>query len=213
MSAHRAITNGDGLADIEHWIRSARGGCSDSLGKLSERCRRYLLLVANRELDDELRVKVAASDLVQETLLHAQKYFGRFNGQSDEELRAWLRHILLNRIVNAARTYRGAAKREIGREERCGPTDSGHRNRDQLADKAASPSQQAIVNEQALAMEQALGQLPSDYRQVITLRSIERQSFSEIGRVMHRSAEAARKLWLRAIKQLEQVWDQSDGAG
>jgi DNA-directed RNA polymerase specialized sigma24 family protein len=41
-------------------------------------------------------------------------------------------------------------------------------------------------------------------KQVILLRIHERRSFAQIGLTMHRSAEAARKLWGRAIRRLEQ---------
>ena len=54
------------------------------------------------------------------------------------------------------------------------------------------------------ALERALGRLPEDYREVLLLRYQGDLSFEEIGRRLGRSANAARKLWLRALHKLEQ---------
>ena len=51
-------------------------------------------------------------------------------------------------------------------------------------------------------MRRALEQLPEHYQQVIRWRSWERLSFEEIARRTGRSAEAARKLWTRAVDEL-----------
>jgi hypothetical protein len=50
-----------------HLIRQARGGSAEALGRLLERSRAYLLLIANKGLDADLRSKGGASDLVQQT--------------------------------------------------------------------------------------------------------------------------------------------------
>ena len=55
------------------YVTTARGGSREALGEALESCRAYLLLVANRELDDDLQAKGAPSDLVQETFLEAQR--------------------------------------------------------------------------------------------------------------------------------------------
>jgi RNA polymerase sigma-70 factor (ECF subfamily) len=53
--------------------------------------------------------------------------------------------------------------------------------------------------------------LPDDYRRVIELRYLEEQSFEEIGARMQRSADAARKLWARAVERLQQELESPDG--
>src|SRR5215831_18239186 len=103
-------------ADAAQWLAAARAGSREALGQVLETFRAYLLLVADRELDPELRAKGGASDLVQDTFLEAQRDFGHFHGSSVEELRAWLRCLLLNNVANFTRHYRQRAKRDIGRE-------------------------------------------------------------------------------------------------
>ena len=98
------------------WLPEARAGSPEALGRLLEACRRYLLLVAERELDPALRPKGGASDLVQETFLEAQRDFAGFRGRSQPELRAWLRQILRNNLANFHRRFRDADKRRLDRE-------------------------------------------------------------------------------------------------
>ena len=210
MSSFDTTSDDSEPSGIRRTIERARAGSSESLGKLAEQCRRYLLLVANRELDAELRAKVGASDLVQDTIVQAQHDFPRFVGGSEGELRAWLRKILLNRVGSIARHYRGTDKRDIGREQRLAEQNSAA-GFFPLAASDPTPSKQAVINEEHLLLGRALAKLPEDYRTVIRLRSFERLPFAEVGSGLGRSEEAAHKVWLRAIKRLQTELDASRG--
>ena len=74
------------------------------------------------------------------------------------------------------------------------------------AGRSNSPSQIAAAREDREAIERALAMLPLDYRQALVLRFREHRSFAEIGRELGRSEEAARKLWLRALGRLKQIY-------
>ncbi len=190
--------------DLSAWLPAARAGSADALGQVLEACRGYLLLVAQRELDPHLQAKGGASDLVQETLADAVRAFGHFQGDSPDDLRRWLRRHLLNNLVSFARRYRGAGKRKVGREVPLGTGSSSADRGGGVAADEPSPSGQAMANEQAEAIQQALDRLPDDYRLVILLRYQEERSFDDIGRLMDLTLNAARKLWLRAVKRLQQ---------
>jgi len=196
----------DGTCEIaanlaRSWIVAGRNGSAEARGKLFERCREYLLLVADRELDRELRGKIGDSDLVQQTFLEAERGFPQFRGETEQELRAWLRRILRSRGGQAVRRYLRAAKRDV-RVERslAGSTSDGGEM--QIAGDVETPSRQLAATEEADALTAALARLPEHYRQVIQWRNTERKPFEEIGAMMDRSAEAARKLWVRAVEQL-----------
>ena len=181
-----------------------RGGSRAALGRILELCRQYLLLVANRELEPELWAKGGASDLVQETFLEAQKDFASFQGTTRAEVLAWLRRILLNNVSNFRRRYVGSEKRQIARElslDRPGMSSDG---RFAPALDTPSPSGRAAANEESRALDQVLERLPADYREVILLRHEQALSFADVGRLMDRSEEAARKLWVRAIARLRE---------
>ena len=89
MSAETSVPL-DPLADDRQSLDRARRGSPQALGQVLELCRRYLLHIANSELDSHLQAKLGASDVVQETFLEAQRIFDRFEGNSPDELRAWL---------------------------------------------------------------------------------------------------------------------------
>jgi RNA polymerase sigma-70 factor (ECF subfamily) len=168
-----------------------------------------LLLVARNELSPELMKKAGASDLVQESFLEAQRGFEGFRGKNEAELRAWLRRILLNNIANLSRLYRDTDKRRLDREV-AGEDTAIEELVDILDDKGESPSSQVAAHERDAALDRSMAKLPELYRQVIRWRNYERCAFEEIGGRLGRSAEAARKLWARAVEQLQQLLDSPD---
>jgi RNA polymerase sigma-70 factor (ECF subfamily) len=188
--------------EIARWLPAARDGSLDALGQVLDACRGYLLRIANRRLSADLRSKGGASDLVQQTFLDAQRDFERFQGESEKELLAWLRQILLHNLAHFRRRYLATGKRDPGREaplaEEASSTDGGA----DLAARTPSPSEHAIAHEEAQAVQQALERLPEELRQVLALRHQEQLTFEEIGQRMQRSTSGARALWLRAIERL-----------
>jgi len=150
---------------IENWIRMARTGSTDAVGRLLETCRPYLLLVANEELPSELRGKVGASDLVQETCLRAHRNFDDFHDSHRAELVAWLRRILLNSLADVRRRYCATDKRQLAREINL-PVDVALEALNVPAAEA-SPSSMVAAAEQDAALQDALNQLPEQYRQVV----------------------------------------------
>jgi RNA polymerase sigma-70 factor (ECF subfamily) len=174
---------------------------AQALAWLLEKCRPYLLLIANEEVEPRLRAKVAPSDLVQDSLVEALRDFGRFQGNQCGDLMAWLRRILLHNLDDARRRYQGAAKRRLGSEQSL--DDSGA---DVLGDKLVAPDtppvERAANLEQAAALDRALRRLPEGYQQVLVLRYREGRPFADVGAALGKSEEAAKKLWLRAVRRL-----------
>jgi RNA polymerase sigma-70 factor (ECF subfamily) len=200
---------GQPAQDADQLLAAARAGSSEALGQVLETCRRYLLLVAERQLNPQLRGKGGASDLVQETFLEAQRDFAGFQGTSEAELLAWLSRILMNNVANFSRRYYGTNKRDVQREVVLGTGDSSGPGAPDPAAEMPSPSGLAMAQEQAEALQRALARLPDDYRRILELRFQEEKSFEEIGRLLDRSPDAARKLWSRAMQRLREEWEGS----
>ena len=193
-------------ANAAKHLVAARAGSQEALGRVLESCRAYLLHIANKGLDPGLRAKAGASDLVQETFLEAQRDFAAFKGDSEKELRAWLRQLLLHNVANFTRRYRVSkrqASREVGLRSGGDSSYSGL----QLAGAAPSPSDEAAASEQEAVILEAVHRLPEDYRRVILLRNQERRSFDEIAQIFQRSVYAVRRLWSRAVERLEEELD------
>src|SRR5688572_20792506 len=160
----------DPVNDLAQQLAAARAGSPEALGTALEACRLYLLSIADRELDGELRAKGGASDLVQETFLEAQRDFARFHGDGAAELRAWLRRLLLNNLANFARHYRRTDKRRLDREIAIDLHPSASGATPGPAADTPSPSRQVMAGEEADELHAALQRLPEDYRRLIVLR-------------------------------------------
>ncbi|CAN5222798.1 sigma-70 family RNA polymerase sigma factor [soil metagenome] len=197
------------LEEFERVLSLARTGSTKAIGELLDLPRQYLLLVANRQLGTALQAKLGPSDVVQESLMEAHRDFQQFHGNTEADILAWLRRILLNNIANAREHYRFCQKRAIGREV---PLDqlSGGAGCETIASTGPSPSKVAAAGEQNTEIEQAVAQLPVLYQEALRLIHRENCSFEEMGQRMDRSSEAARKLWARAVEQLKLKLKPSD---
>jgi RNA polymerase sigma-70 factor (ECF subfamily) len=60
------------------------------------------------------------------------------------------------------------------------------------------------------ALDRALQRLPAEYQQVVILRYHEGRSFAEVGAALGKSEDAAKKLWLRAVRRLRSEMKGSD---
>lgn len=196
----------DSGQDFLELLRAAKSGSRNAMNQIIRTCQPYLMAIANAEMETDLAAKIGASDVVQTSMLSAQRCLGEFEGESREELLAWLRGILLKDLKQANRYYR-AAKRNIHRESpmpdgRIGDPASG------FIDIGDSPSTAAALKEQETQLHRAIETLSEHEREVIKLRNWQRLSFAEIGERTNRSADAARKLWSRAIVRLQSMMDQ-----
>jgi RNA polymerase sigma-70 factor (ECF subfamily) len=198
------------VRNADDWLSAARAGSRDAQGQALEACRAYLLLVAQQELDPDLRAKGGASDLVQETFLDAHNLFDRFHGTTETELLAWLRQLLLNNLADFQRRYRATDKRRVTREIPLAGDNSSTDSGGPPAE-TPTPSAEAVAHEEAVELQRALDHLPEDYRQILMLRYQEGRSFEEIGTLMGRSANAVRKLWLRAVQRLREEMEGGHG--
>lgn len=205
-------------AGLGRLLSQARAGDRDSLGRLLETYRNYLKLLAQAQLNQQVRQRVSPSDVVQETMLEAHCGFGQFRGRSDGEFVAWLRRILVNNLARTVERYLMTAKRdvrrEVSRESITASLDrSAIRLEAMLADKRRDAQRDVSLQEQLLHLADSLARLSSDHRDVIVMRHLEGVPFEAIAARMGRSNAATRMLWLRAIEQLRQGmsrWMQED---
>jgi RNA polymerase sigma-70 factor (ECF subfamily) len=187
--------------ELAQRLSAARAGSREALGQVLEACRGHLLLMAQRQLGPLLQAKAGASDLVQGTLVDAVRDFAQFQGRSEGELLQWLRRLLQNNLADFIRQYRETGKRQIEREVRIEAGGSSA-ERGGLAGALPSPSGEVMAREQAAALCQILERLPDDHRRVIVMRYQEERSFDEIGSLLGLTANAARKLLMRAIERV-----------
>lgn len=187
--------------DWQTRIAAARKGDRAAIGEIFRHLRGSLRLMAQKQLDLQLQVKVSPSDIVQETLLEAYRGLDTFHGATRGELVAWLHGILTHRVLTARRRYRGTSKRDIDCERPLHRAD-GAPPLMIASSNLSSPSKHAVSNEEQIRLEAALLELSPRQEQVIRLRNELKLSFAEIATVLDCTADASQKLWSRAISQL-----------
>ncbi|MGV8933046.1 MAG: sigma-70 family RNA polymerase sigma factor [Gallionellaceae bacterium] len=144
----------------------------------------------------------AAQDAVQDAYLRALKYFDRLCG---DDARPWLLGIVRNTCFTWLKDNRLAGEQLEFDEER----DS---NTEQLAIQRTEDNPERLLMQkmESALINQAIGDLPPVYREVIILRELEALSYEEIalvvavpiGTVMSRLARA-RAILRSALKQAE----------
>src|SRR5262245_1013226 len=176
----------DPHSELTRLLVAARSGDREALGAVLQRCREYLLAIAERQVNPALRGKGGASDVVQQTFLDAHRDFDDFDGASLEELQAWLRRLLLNNAADFAKGFLGTDKRRLDREEQL-PNAWRSSAAGDLAAAAPTPSVDAMEMEQAERIRRCIETLPQDYQQVILGRYEEELSFAQIAERMGRT--------------------------
>jgi RNA polymerase sigma-70 factor (subfamily 1) len=186
--------------DFDQLLKAARDGDKDAQGRVLEILRRPLLRLARKQLSIRMQAKGGASDMVQDTLVKALYDFCNFKGYTIEELEAWLRSILMHTAANFAHQFT-TQKRQIGRE--VSPVSEQVAN--DVRQAAPSASEVAARYENVCHIQEVIGRLPSRQAEVVRLHNEENLSFTEIGRRIGRSADAARKLWARSVAYLRRT--------
>ena len=187
---------------VVRWLREARDGSPSALGRALEEGRNYLLLAANRVLDDKLKAKLGASDLVQDTYVEAQRGFGQFRGTTEGEFYRWLLGIMANRLANSVRRYRQTQRRDVDRELPLGAVEAAL---SKIHDEAATPGTRFLLTDEQRRVRQALEQVEEPWRSVLVERTWQGMTFAEIGARRNCTAEAARKLWGRAVGKMREA--------
>ena len=141
---------------------------------------------------------------MQQTLLEAHRDFQGFRGQTDAELRAWLKTILTNNLISLTRRY-AAQKHNIVREVSLDWFEqSSQRLQLQLAADQSSPSKKLMEKERSEQLADALLQLLDDERTAVVLKHFHDWSVIEIAQQLGRTNNAVAGLLRRGLKKLRE---------
>jgi RNA polymerase sigma-70 factor (ECF subfamily) len=179
------------------WHAKSAGG--EPLGRLLDQYRAYLRVLAERQIGRPLARRVDASDVVQQTMLEAQRAFAGFEGTTERQFMVWLVQILNRNIRDNIRDHLLTTKRAAGREQSLqGETVAWKLS----SSDQSSPSQRAMRGEEAVRLAAALDQLPEDQRTAVRLRHLEGWSLAEIAEHLNRTPAAAAGLIKRGMQTL-----------
>ena len=166
------------------------------------RYRSYLQLKA-LGIAPNLRSKVDASDMVQQTLLEAHQKMSQFKGSTEPEMAAWLGRMLSNNITDAVRALR-RKKRDIAKERSLESNDTQHARSaaDRIKSEQTTPSLCAIRSEDLTMLHRALGALPEPQRKVIVLHHLQGKSLAEVAQETNRTRASVAGLLYRGLRAI-----------
>ncbi|MEM0926294.1 MAG: sigma-70 family RNA polymerase sigma factor [Planctomycetota bacterium] len=205
------MTATDGNMSTTQLVVASKAGDNEALGQLLEQYRGYLLMLAHRQLSDQLRRRVDPFDIVQVTFLEAKRDLSAFRGTTPAEFAAWLRGMLKNNVATAVTRHVMTQKRSVHREVSAA---AGAANDSagapwiaQLPGSTTSPSGIAIKAEAAIALLEALHELPETQAEAIRLRYMEGLPLAEIVERMGKTDTAVAGLLKRGLKKLRTTID------
>lgn len=205
------MTASDGDMSTTQLVVASKKGNNEALGQLLEQYRGYLLMLAHRSLSERLRRRVDPVDIVQVTFLEAKRDLNTFRGNSPGEFSAWLRGMLKNNVATAVTrhvmTQKRSLKREVNADGKVGNDSGGSPWIAQLPGSTTSPSGVAIKAEAAIALVEALHQLPETQAEAIRLRYMEGLPLAEIVERMGKTDTAVAGLLKRGLQKLRTIVD------
>ena len=185
-------------------IGRARKGDAQAFEVLCGRYEDQMRARARQWIVGAVQRKVSILDVLQEAYAVAHERLEDFEDRGQGAFGAWLAQIAEYKAREAVRHYRGAAKRDAGREVSRG----GRPDTAQLRGTGRTPSQVLSAREEVDQVRQAMKQLPDDYRQVLQLVQLDHLALKEAAVLMSRSYEATKKLYGRAVAALARELDQ-----
>lgn len=195
-------------------VVASKQGNNEALGRLLERYRGFLLMLAHCYLSDRLRRRIDPSDIVQLTYLEAKRDLPAFRGETPAEFAGWLRGMLKNNVATAVARHVTTQKRSVKREVEASPKAAGQDSVGgwiyQLPGSTTSPSGVVMREEAVLSLLEALHQLPETQAEAIRLRYMEGLPLSEIVERMGKSDTAVAGLLKRGLQKLRTLLNPND---
>jgi RNA polymerase sigma-70 factor (ECF subfamily) len=185
-------------ASDEDLVRRVLTGDETAARSLFGRYESLLHARTRRRLVGGVRRKLGASDVVQETYLAVFEDLARFEDRGPGSFRRWLETVHACREKDEVRRHAGAQKRSARREVSQEPGAS----RSGPAAPQSSPSAVAAAAEERDILWRAIAGMEGDDRAVLELVHRDGRDFAQAGLALGRSADAARKLYARAVRRL-----------
>ena len=194
-------------------LAQAKSGNDDAINQLMDRHRNSLRQLVRMRLDQKIQKRVDVSDVVQDVLVEANRRLQRYIENPVMPFHLWLRQIAKDRIIDAHRRHRVSAKRSVDREQALvaprGYDQSSIQLANLLGDQRLTPAAAALQQEMAKKVEEAIGLLDEKDCEIIVMRHYEHLTNQEIGKVLNLTEPAASMRYLRAIRRLRTVMQES----
>lgn len=197
-------------------LNNAKAGDGNAVNALLERHREALRRMIEMRLDRHVQGRVDASDVVQDVLVEANRRLPDYLEEQAMPFHLWLRHMAKDRLIDAHRRHRVAAKRSVDREQPLvahgGMDRSTLELAGQLCDPERTPAEAAAWNELQAQFQLALEQLDEPDKEIVLMRHFEKLTNSEAADALGLSKPAASMRYLRAVRRLREVLKETTDA-
>jgi len=198
----------DDHAESEIWLARAVAGDKPARMKLLELHRDRLRRMVAVRLDRRLRQRIDPSDIIQETLILADRRLDEYLRDQPIPFYPWLRQLAWDQLVTALRRHVFAGRRSRSREEAIVPALSDESVAELatcLVDHSADPFRKLLRAEAHGRLHQALAKLAEQDREILVLRHLEQLSTAEAAAVLNLGESAAKMRHLRALQRLREL--------
>jgi len=201
--------------NTEQLLTQARQGNGSAVNQLLEKHREAVRRMIDLRMDQMLKRRIDASDIVQEVMIEANRRLQKYLEDPVMPFHLWLRQMAKDRLIDAHRRHRGAARRNLDREQSIGVNFAGESSIDlmaQLRDQQLTPAAAATWHELERRFEAACQQLDPQDQEVVLMRHFEHLSNVEAATVMDITPQAASMRYLRAMRRLREFLNEIDPA-
>ena len=191
-------------AEVSSLLQQVRSGDRAALDQLLARHRSYLLSVVELRMDQKMRARIDPSDVVQEAQLEAARRIDDYLGREPMPFHLWLRKTAYENLLRLRRQHVDADCRSVEREIPLPDSSSAMLARKILSHEP-NPCQQAVEQELARRLRQAIAQLPPIDGEVLLMRALEGLTNQEVAQVLDIDPNTTSKRYGRAILKLRQL--------
>ena len=176
-------------------VENAKAGDRTAFEQLVRRYEAGLAAGIERQLPAPLRTRTETEEVLQETLCRAFQSIERFEWRGEKSVYLWLHGIARNVI------------REQAKKRKC--EDLPEPEQVQARD-VVSPSTELRRGERFDRLEESLSRLKPEYEQVLRLARMEGLKTRDIAERMNRSENSVKHLMARAIRQLRELFGETE---
>jgi RNA polymerase sigma-70 factor (ECF subfamily) len=199
-------------SQTQELLERAKAGEAPAVNALLDRHREALRRMIDLRMDRAIQQRVDASDIVQDVLVEANRRLEEYLKNPTMPFHLWLRHMARDRLIDAHRRHRQAARRSLDREQPLVAAryldQSTLDLAAQVADREMTPAAAATWHELQRRFQAALDTLDEQDQEVVLMRHFEHLGNSEVAQALGLSEAAAGMRYLRAMRRLREKLDQ-----
>jgi RNA polymerase sigma-70 factor (ECF subfamily) len=192
-------------SETQQLLAAARAGDAAARNRLLDRHREALRRMVALRMDQLLKRRLDASDIVQDVLVEANRRLSDYLASSGMPFQLWLRHLARDRLIDAQRRHH-AARRNVARDQPLEQPSRGDRSAFDLAalvrDHELTPAAAATHHELEMRFQAAIETLDDADREVVLMRHFEQLSNRDVAQALDISESAAGMRYLRAMRRL-----------